>query len=57
MYSFTTQFSLLLFHSILALMHRVIDDVDAEWALESFQGYRWDPCTRPRYTVGVPTRI
>lgn len=38
-------------------MHRVIDDIDAEWASQTFQGYRWDPRTRPRYTVGIPTKI
>lgn len=41
---------------MLALMHRVIDDFDAEWAPESFQGNRWHPSTRPRYITAFPSK-
>jgi hypothetical protein len=40
---------------MLAFMHRIIDDIDKEWAPEAFQGQRWDPETRPAYIYGVPS--
>lgn len=41
-------------YSMPALMHRVIDDIEAEWDPEAFKGRRWDLSTRPRYTTGIP---
>lgn len=41
---------------MLALMHHVVDDIEAEWAQEDFEGYQWKRCHRPRYIYAIPTR-
>jgi hypothetical protein len=41
---------------MVSFMKRIIDDIEAEWAPESYQGKRWHPSTRPFYITGIPTR-
>lgn len=37
-------------------MQQVIDDINAEWAPEAFNGRHWSPSIRPWYMSTVPKK-